>query len=494
LSEVLVVGAGPAGLLLAAELRLAGVDTVVLERDRQRPAFCRGFNLNARALDLLARRGLADRLIAEGWRVPHAAFAGLPVTLGLPGTHTDHPYSLGIPQTRVEELLEAHALALGADIRRGHDLRTLEQDAAGVTATVATDRAEYRIEAPYLVGCDGGRSTVRKQAGIEFPGTAATRFALLGDVELADPAALSFGATTGPGGSVFVIPRPGYVRVITADQHPPEDKDTPVTLELLQSAVTQALGREVELRAARWLTRFGNAARQASQYVRGRIILAGDAAHIHPPAGAIGVNIALDDAFNLGWKLAATVRGTAPAHLLPTYHSERHAAGAQVLANTQAQTLLGEADDRLRPLIDLLTRVARHPDGNRAFAETVVALDTRYDMTPDTTHSWLGRLAPNLPLATPSGPTDLAALLTSARGVLLDLTGDEDLPKSAADWTDRVDLVTATCPSYPTLRALLLRPDGHAAWLHTTTTDAAPDIEALHQALHHWYGTPPATA
>ncbi|GAA0612903.1 FAD-dependent monooxygenase [Streptomyces crystallinus] len=485
MTDVLIVGAGPAGLLLASELRLAGVDTVVVERHAQRPGFCRGFNLNARALDLLARRGLAERLVGEGWQVPHAAFSGLPVTLTLAGTLTDHPYSLGIPQTRVEEILEEHALSRGADIRRGHELLALEQDCQSVTAVVATDDGEYRIRAAYLVGCDGGRSTVRKQTGIEFPGTEATNFSLLGDVEIADPEALPFGVTTGPGGAVFVIPRPGYVRIITSDRQPPADKDTPVTLDLLQTAVDDALGRHVELRAARWLTRFGNAARQAAEYVRGRVILAGDAAHIHPPAGAIGVNVALDDTFNLGWKLAATVRGTAPAHLLDSYHAERHTAGAHVLANTQAQVLLGEADDRLAPLTDLLTRVAGHPAGNRAFAETITGLDTRYQMRPDANHPWLGRLAPDLVLTTGDDRSRLAELLASGRGLLLDLTGGSAIRESAAGWADRVDLVTAACPDHPELHALLLRPDGHTAWLHTGGHD---HVDGLHQALQHWYG------
>ncbi|MFF3109018.1 FAD-dependent monooxygenase [Kitasatospora sp. NPDC057904] len=491
MTEVLIVGAGPAGLLLASELRLAGVDTVVLERHPRRPDFCRGFNLNARALDLLARRGLAERLIAEGWQVPHAAFSGLPVTLTLAGAHTGHPYSLGIPQTRVEEVLEQHALDLGAGIRRGHELLALEQDFESVTATVSADGGEYRIRAAYLVGCDGGRSTVRKRAGIDFPGTAATRFSLLGDVELADPQALPFGVTTGPGGSVFAIPRPGYVRVITTDRRPPADQDTPVTLDLLQTAVDEALGRHVELRAPRWLTRFGDAARQAAEYVRGRIVLAGDAAHIHPPAGAIGVNLALDDAFNLGWKLAATVRGTAPAHLLDSYHAERHAAGAHVLANTRAQVLLGEPGalgDRLAPLTDLLTRVAHHPDGNRALAETVTGLDTRYETRPDTGHPWLGRLAPDLTLTTGHGRTRLSELLAPGRGVLLDLTGGTDVRAAAAGWADRVGLVTATCPDHPDLDAVLLRPDGHTAWLRTTEDD--DETDGLRQALRHWYGTP----
>jgi 2-polyprenyl-6-methoxyphenol hydroxylase-like FAD-dependent oxidoreductase len=485
MTEVLIVGAGPAGLLLAGELRLAGVDTIVVERHARRPDFCRSFNLNARALDLLARRGLAEGFVAEGWQVPHAAFSGLPVTLTLAGTHTDHPYSLGIPQTRVEEVLEEHALSRGADIRRGHELVALEQDSASVTATVATGDGEYRVRAAYAVGCDGGRSTVRKQAGIDFPGTEATGFSLLGDVEFAAPEALPFGATTGPGGAVFVIPRPGYVRIVTSDRQPPADKDTPVTLGRLQTAVDDALGRHVELRAARWLTRFGNAARQAAEYVRGRVVLAGDAAHIHPPAGAIGLNLALDDAFNLGWKLAATVRGTAPAHVLDSYQAERHCAGARVLANTRAQVLLGEADDRLAPLTDLLTRVAAHPAGNRAFAETVTGLDTRYRMHPDADHPWLGRLAPDLALTTDNGPARLAGLSASGRGLLLDLTGGSALRESAAGWADRVDLVTAACPDRPELHAVLLRPDGHTAWLRTAAHGHA---DGLHQALQHWFG------
>ncbi|MGA5822306.1 FAD-dependent monooxygenase [Kitasatospora sp. NPDC094028] len=494
MTEVLIVGAGPAGLLLAAELRLAGIDTVVLERHLRRPDHCRGFNLNARALDLLARRGLAEGLVGEGRPVPHAAFAGLPVTLTLAGARTDHPFTLGIPQTRVEEVLEAHARDLGADLRRGHELRALAQDSESVTATVgAPDGGEYRIRAAYLVGCDGGRSTVRKQAGIDFPGTASTRFTLLGDVELADPEALPFGPTTGPGGSVFVIPRPGYVRILTTDPQPPADRDTPVTLDLLRSAVDAALGRHVELRGPRWLSRFGNAARQAAEYVRGRVVLAGDAAHIHPPAGAIGVNVALDDAFNLGWKLAATVRSTAPAHLLAGYHAERHAAGARVLADTQAQLLLADAGPGLGPLVDLLARVARHPDGNRAFTETITGLDTRYPMHPDTGHPWLGRLAPDLALDTGDGPVRLSSLLAPGRGLLLDLTGGGALREAAAAWAGCVDVVTAACPDHPGLRAVLLRPDGHTAWVGT---EGHEDPDGLRQALRHWHGagTPVATA
>jgi hypothetical protein len=211
-------------------------------------------------------------------------------------------------------------------------------------------------------------------------------------------------------------------------------------------------------------------------------MLAGDAAHVHPPAGAIGVNVALDDAFNLGWKLAATVRGTAPAHLLGTYHTERHAAGERVLANTRAQVLLGEAGERLAPLLDLLTRVAAHPDGNRAFAETVTGLDTRYDMYPAGEHPWLGRLVPDLALTGAAGPTGVAALQAGGRGLLLDLAGPGALAGAAAPWKDRVDVVDAACPERPQLGAVLVRPDGHAAWVHRDGP------EGLRLALEHWFG------
>ena len=265
-----------------------------------------------------------------------------------------------------------------------------------------------------------------------------------------------------------------------------------------------ALGRHVGLRSARWLTRFGNAARQAAEYVRGRVILAGDAAHIHPPAGAIGVNVALDDAFNLGWKLAAAVRGSGPSDLLDSYHTERHPAGARVLASTQAQALLDTEADRLRPLVDLLTRVAAHPAGNRAFAETVTGLDTRYDMAEQAGHPWLGRLTPNLELLTDVGPTDLATELTLAAGrpLLLDLsqpdtaaqahpdtTGQAQpraaaqaeaatIRQAAAPWADRVATIRAACPAHPDLRAILVRPDGHTAWLTAADRNHAHDLPA----------------
>jgi 2-polyprenyl-6-methoxyphenol hydroxylase-like FAD-dependent oxidoreductase len=491
--DVLIAGAGPAGLMLAGELRLAGVGVVLVERHGTRPGFCRGFTLNARSLDLLARRGLAGPLIAEGWQAPHAPFTSLPVTLGLTGAFTDHPYTLGIPQTRVEEFLEDRARELGADIRRGWELRALEIEDDAVVAIAGDER----LRARYVVGCDGSRSTVRKQAGIAFPGTGSTRHTLLGDVGLADPRQLSFGPNPGPGGTVLAIPRPGYVRVITEDPDP----TAPVSLDTLRSAVDRALGRPVELIEPRWVTRFGNAARQAERYVHGRVLLAGDAAHIHPPAGAIGVNVALDDAVNLGWKLAATVRGTAPEHLLETYHDERHAAGARVLVASRAQEMLGDAGDELRPLVGFLTRVAGEPGGNLAFAEAVTGLDTRYEMTPAGSHPWLGRLCPNLRLTTADGETDLATLLSGGRFVLVEpdstrrvvdpgrttrvaapRTTTSVVDPRPATSDDRLIQAGSDISEISDMRSFLVRPDGHLAWVRSSDDDT-PEA-----ALRHWLG------
>ncbi len=326
IAQVIIAGGGPTGLMLACELALARVPTIILERLPERPSFCRGFTLNARSLELLDRRGIVERFLAEGWRVPVTGFAGLDSPLSLADLETDHRYTLGIPQTRTEELLEDRAKELGVPIRRGHEVIGLEQDKDGVTVEVRGPEGVYSLRAAFLAGCDGGRSAVRKFAKIAFPGSEATGSWLLGDVELPDPTSLSVGSHRGANGSVFVIPRPGYVRVIAAERERPADRDAPVTLDELRQTVSVALGRDVEMAEPRWLTRFGDAARQAEHYISGRVLLAGDAAHIHPPAGAQGLSVGLRDAFNLGWKLAAQVQGWAPPGLLETYHTERHAA------------------------------------------------------------------------------------------------------------------------------------------------------------------------
>ncbi|SEG64124.1 2-polyprenyl-6-methoxyphenol hydroxylase [Nonomuraea solani] len=482
-TEVIVVGAGPAGLMLAGELGLAGVRALVVERHERRPDQCRGFNLNARSLELLDRRGIAERFLAEGPTVPYWMFGDPSRPLDLTAMETDHPYALGIAQTRVEELLEEWVAELGVPIRRGCEVVGVDDGPDAVT--VRTSGGDLR--ASYVVGCDGARSTVRRLAGIGFPGTAATEYTLLGDVVLSRADDLPFGVTHGENGVVFVIPRPGYVRIVTKDP-----AEGPVTLEYFQDALEHALGRRVPIGEVRWLTRFGNAARQADRYVAGRVVLAGDAAHIHPPAGAVGVNVALADAVNLGWKLAATVQGRAPDGLLESYHAERHAAGALVLRHTRVQELLGGDDPRLVPLRELFSDLAGMGPVNRYLAELTTGVSTRYGAGEG--HPWLGRLAPNLALTVDGSATSVARLLRTGRGVLLDFdTGRSPAPDGgrspatdAGHSSPWVDAYAARCDEQPDLVALLIRPDGHTAWVATRTGDRP--ATSLDDALTTWFG------
>ncbi|GAA0327359.1 FAD-dependent monooxygenase [Streptomyces polychromogenes] len=505
--DVLIAGAGPAGLTLAGELARAGVRALVLEREPEPPGFCRGFNLNARSLELLDRRGLAERFLAEGPTVPTTAFVG-PSRLDLAAMRTKHAYVLGIPQTRVEELLAEWAVESGARLVRGRRLTGLRQDADGVT--VGTDGADgpSTVRCRWLAGCDGGRSTVRKATGTGFPGTPARTFTLLGDVVLADPSAVPFGLHTGPGGrSVFAIPRPGHVRLLTEEPQPPADPREPVSPDCFQRAVDTALGRRAEIAEVRWLTRFGDAARLAERFRTGRVLLAGDAAHIHPPAGAIGVNAAIDDAVNLGWKLALVVRGQAPDTLLDSYHDERHAAGERLLRTTRAQAVLARVqgeDDGLAPVRDLLADLAGSAETAGPLAEAITGVGTRYPASGDPGHPWAGRMVPDVALGR-DGEEGLTALLARSPGgvLLLDGTAGADaLGAAARPWADRVTVARTRPDALEGARAVLVRPDGHAAWTGTAPTraDAAAVVgapapvdaaaEELREGLARWFGHP----
>ncbi len=468
---VLVVGAGPAGLMLAGELTLAGVDVTVVDRQPARSPFCRGFTLNARSLELLDRRGIADRFLAEGPTVSSTMFTDPRRPLDLSTMDTDHPYVLGIPQTRVEELLEQWLAELGVRVEWGQEVVGLVQDDDGVDVSLTSGRRRF----DYVAGCDGSRSAVRKLAGIGFPGTDATTFGLLADVELADPGDLSFGVNQGEHGTVFVLPRPGYVRIIVTEPSPPAERDQPVEPAYFERVLADTLARAVVLREPRWLTRFSDAARQAEWYVAGRAVLAGDAAHIHPPAGAVGVNVALADAVNLGWKLAATVLGHAPDGLLASYHDERHPVGEALLRTTRAQTVLGGSDPDLAPIRELFAELAALPAVGTYLAELVTGVGTRYDPRIPGGHPWLGRLAPNLGLTVAGERTGVAELLRATRPLLLSF-GDRVLPGA----------VRAHCPERPDLEGLLVRPDGHTAWI-STTADPQPG-DTLKAAVATWFG------
>ena len=372
--------------------------------------------------------------------MPYTHFAALEEPLDLSRLETDHPYVLGIAQTRTEALLETHALERGAELRWGHELRGFAQDERGVTIEVndsATSCGGYVLRARWLVGCDGGRSTVRKLAGIPFPGTAASRWALLGDVELTDPTSLTYGLHATDRGTVFVIPRPGYVRVIVRDPSPPADRDRPVTLDELATAVRDILGREVALQNPRWLTRFGDAARIAERYRVGRVFLAGDAAHVHPPAGAQGINVGMQDAFNLGWKLAAAVQHWASPELLDSYHAERHPAGERVLMHTRAQAELAQTDERAAAVRALMRSLGRTQEVRRQLAEMVTGLETRYEVANAEAMArqpWLGRLAPNAAVDADGARASIADCLRDGRALLLTRGERDDVASLADGW------------------------------------------------------------
>ncbi|MFF3444963.1 FAD-dependent monooxygenase [Streptosporangium sp. NPDC002721] len=479
---IMVAGAGPAGLTLAAELALAGVEVTVVDRLPRRSPYCRGFTLNARSLELLERRGVAGRFLAEGPTVPYGMFADPRRPLDLSVMDTGHPYVLGIAQTRVEELLEGWLAELGVTVRWGQEVVGLDQDGDGVEVTVQAGGERRRHRVDYLVGCDGSRSLVRKLAGIGFPGTPATAFGLLADVELADPSDLPFGVTEGERGAVFVIPRPGYVRIVLEEPSPPADRAEPVSPAYFQRLLDEELGRPVRLREPRWLTRFSDAARQADRYVAGRVVLAGDAAHIHPPAGAVGVNVALADAVNLGWKLAATALGHAPDGLLDSYHRERHEVGARVLRTTRAQAALGRRDPGVDAVRDLFGELTELPAVGKYLAEMVTGVSTRYDPKVPGDHPWLGGLVPDLKLVVGERHTGVAELLRPARPLLLQL-GDRVLPPVSGGG---VETWRARCPERPGLEGVLIRPDGHAVWV-SDEADPQP-VATLSAALATWFG------
>ncbi|MFG2006311.1 FAD-dependent monooxygenase [Spirillospora sp. NPDC048911] len=457
MEQVIVVGAGPVGLWLAAELRLGGVRVTVLEARRERDPHSKALTVHPRTLEILAFRGLVDRFLVEGPHIPSGHFGGLDDRMDFSVLDTPFPFTLAIPQARTEELLEEHALAAGATVRRGHRVTGLTQDADAVTVTVEGPAEPYTLKAAYVVGCDGTASIVRQAAAIAFPGTDATVWGWLGDVVLDRPPA---GITnlSGPHGGLMMVPLPGGVhRIVGSDPagvrpvHPGE-----LTLDELRAKVAAIAGTDYGMRDPHWLSRFGNATRQAEHYRAGRVFLAGDAAHMHFPTGGVGLNVGVQDTTNLGWKLAAVIDGTAKDDLLDTYHAERHPVGAELLVGTRAQTALmttftPEGQD-LRTLLSRL--IATVPELSRELAERLSGLAVAYEPPPGA-HPLTGKRAPNLRLA----DGDLFTLLRPGRHVLLDLT-------------------TTPYEGWPA--AALIRPDGHVAWAGDDPSEAGPLGEAGH--------------
>jgi 2-polyprenyl-6-methoxyphenol hydroxylase-like FAD-dependent oxidoreductase len=504
-AEVIIVGAGPTGLMLAGELRLAGVRPVVLERRPEPREIPRANGLGGQILQLLRYRGLLDRLEAASPN-PHPKpifpFGGVHLDLS---RLADPPLqAMALPQPELERLLGQRASELGAVIQRGHEVAGLSQDAASATADVHGPGGPYRLTARYLVGCDGGRSPVRNLAGIPFAGTTYPEVNRLGEVTLADSVRmLDNGDLDVPGlgriragftrteHGVFSFGRitQGGLLVHATEEEPGEvDDDAPMTLAELQDSIRRVLGADLPLAGATRLSRWQFQARQAGRYRDGRILLAGDAAHLLPATGA-ALNLGLLDAVNLAWKLAGDIHGWAPAGLLDTYHGERHPAGARALLQTQAQMALRRGlDPAAEALRDVFTELLADEQPSRRVGAMIAGTDIRYPMPgPGPDHALAGTFAPDLTLRTGRGTTSVAELMLTARPILLDLADRPDLREAARDWRHRIDIRTAETDRRPA-DALLIRPDAYIAWVAATGEPAGTAAPALRDALCCWFG------
>ncbi len=489
-TDVIIAGAGPVGLMLAGELRLGGVNVTVLERRSEPSGESRGLGFTARATEVFEQRGLFEKFTkAELARQGH--FGGIPIDFG---TYQGAHFTVrGVFQYQVERVLEEWARDLGASIQRGREVAGLTTRPEGVSVTAAGPVGSSEAVASYLVGCDGGRSTVRQLAGFDFAGTEAKREMYLADVVGRNIRPRFIGERV-PGGMAMSAPlEDGVDRIIVCeDGRRPSDERGELTFATVADAWQRLTGESLHGAETKWVSAFTDAARQVTEYRCGRVLLAGDAAHIHLPAGGQGLSLGVQDAVNLGWKLAATVRGWAPGNLLGTYHTERHPAGARVLRNALAQGTLYLSGEEMEPLRTVMKELIGIPDVARHLAGMVSGLDIRYDMGTEAAHPLVGARMPNCELHLPGARRSrVAQALHTARGVLITTGELAGVSETAAGWRDRVNVLAVSefgqlGDEFPVpTDAVLIRPDGYVAW-------AAPGGGDLGEALHRWFGAPDA--
>jgi len=476
---VIVVGEGPTGMMLGAELTLAGVDVAILEQTAgERPGGSRSGGLHARTLEVLDQRGIADRFVSAGKATQVASFAGTP--LDISDFPTRHNYGLALWQKRFEELLAAWVGELGVRRHHGVEVTGLAQDDAGVDVLLA-DGA--RMRAAYVVGCDGGRSVVRKAAGIDFPGWDPSISYIIAEADMTEEPDLGL-QMDAKGTHALGRLENGQIRLVVRDEVVETGRPT---LADLSRALIGVRGTDYGLAGATWLSRFDDMTRQAASYRAGRVLLAGDAAHVHSPIGGQGLNLGVQDAVNLGWKLGQVVHRVSPDSLLDTYHAERHPVAARVLGTTMAQTPLMRADDRIDALKERIADLLGADEARRRFAGMMSGLDIHYDLGEG--HPLLGRRVPDIDLQTADGPLRVSGLLHEARPALVNLAEAGRL--ELGPWGDRVQLVDATyggawqvpvLGEVPPPSAVLIRPDGHVAWV------GEGDDAGLREALRTWFG------
>lgn len=470
--DVIIAGCGPTGAMLAAELRLHEVRVLVLEQETEPASFVRVVGLHIRSIELMAMRGLLDRMLEHGRQRPAGGFFA---AIGKPAPEdldSAHAYLLGIQQPVIVRLLEEHAMQLGVQVRRGCAVAGFEQDDEGVTVELAGGE---QLRSRYLVGCDGARSTVRRLLGVAFPGEPARTETLMGEMEVGVPKeeiAAKMAELRETGKSFSLRPFGEGIHQVVVPAAGVSDRAEPPTLGDFRRQLRAIAGTDFGVHSPRWLSRFGDATRQAERYRVGRVLLAGDAAHIHPPIGGQGLNLGVQDAVNLGWKLAAQIHGWAPDALLDTYEAERHPVAEDVLDNTRAQMELLSPEPGPQAVRRLLTELMDVDEVNRRLIEKITAIDIRYDFGdgPDL----LGRRLRDVEVS----QGRLYDLLHRGRGLLLDRT--ERL--TAGGWSDRVDRLVDPAAALDA-PCVLLRPDGHVAWI-------GDDQHDLDDHLSRWFGGP----